>query len=125
MNCLEIALSLNSNISKYRADELALEIMQLPEINLKNLIHDVATALCHIGQWRESGIGYSQEVSNVISKWIEANFVEQQIFVDELIDLLYELTSKESDEMILRLVHKVENKNLKESLFDALAYKGS
>ena len=125
MNPLEIALNLNRDISESRANELALEIMDLPQINSKNVVIDVVTALCNIGQWRKSGVGYSEEISNVISQWIEANFIENQVYSDNLVDLISELTSSESSEMVLRLVRKVENENLKESLFDAYAYKGT
>ena len=125
MNPIEIALKLDFDLTEDEANELASKIMQSKDIDRPAIVRDVATALWNIAQWRYSGVGFSKEVSNVISKWVENNFSENEAYVDRLIDVIYELNSNESDDMVRRLYQLTENDNLKGNLLEALAYKGT
>jgi len=123
MRSLEIALNLDSSITEEESNQLAKTIIESKSSIDVNLINDIALALCNIGSYRYSGNGYSIEVSDLISLWIENNFKQNEIYTDIMIELIYELTSKESDDMVRRLMSK--NVNIQGVLLEAFSYKGT
>ena len=125
MELLEIALNLNSDVTEAESNKLALAIINSEHAERKESVLEIATALWNIGQYRISGSGFSHEVSDVITLWIEKFFAENESYTDKLVDLIYELTSEKSKQLPLRLEKKVNNERLKASLVQAFCYMGT
>ena len=125
MNPLEEALNLDASITEEVGNILATKIMELDCALINEQVYDVATGLWNIGQYRYSGVGFSSEVSDVIAFWIERNFDENATYVERLIDVIYELTSSGSDNIVRNLIQKTANENIKGCLVEAYAYKGT
>lgn len=122
---LEQGLNLKVDISEEDGNALALEIIRSEHSNRKESVSNIAFALYNIGQYRLTGAGFSEEASDEISDWIEKYFDESDASSDKLADILYELTSKRSDELVQKLYSKTKNEYLRATLFNALSYKGS
>jgi len=88
MRSLEIALNLDSSITEEESNQLAKTIIESKSSIDVNLINDIALALCNIGSYRYSGNGYSIEVSDLISLWIENNFKQNEIYTDIMIEFM-------------------------------------
>ena len=125
MSPLEEALKLAGSVSEEEGDMLADKIMQSECASNQDQVHDVANALWNIGQHRYSGVGFSKPISDTISSWLEEYFDENAPCVDRMIDVVYELTSEQSDEMVRRLIQKTKAENIKGCLLEAFAYKGT
>jgi len=125
MDLLEQALNLDTSITEDEGNLLAEKIMQLDCAFKKEQVYDVATALWNIGQHRYSGVGFSSEVSDIIALWVERNFDENTSYTDRMIDVIYELTSSNSDIVVRNLIKRTKNENIKEGLIEAFAYKGT
>ncbi|OZG73803.1 hypothetical protein BTA51_08315 [Hahella sp. CCB-MM4] len=125
MNSLEIGLNLDSEISETDSNTLACEIIQSNQSETEETITNIAFALYNIAQYRTSGVGYSEMASDLISDWIERVFDEDKKSSEKLADIVFELTSKKSDELVKRLYQKTNDKYLKATLLEALSYKGT
>ena len=123
MESLTTALNLNTDTTEEEVNRLALAIMESEYAKKKESVLEIATALLNIGQYRISGNGFSDNVSDIIASWIEKYFKENEIYTDKLVDVIYELTSKKSDELPMKLMDKVKDENLKRCLLDAFCYK--
>ncbi|WP_153006730.1 hypothetical protein [Aeromonas schubertii] len=100
MSPLEEALKLERSITEEEGNNLAERILNSECSSKKELVYDVATALWNIGQHRYSGEGFSKNVSDMISHWLEKYFDENVPHVNRMIDVIYELTSEYSDEVV-------------------------
>ena len=125
MEPVKIALNLDEGITEEEGNILAANIMCSDLVKGKGSVMKVAISLWNIGQHRISGVGFSSEVSDTISDWVEKYFDENEKYSDKLIDVIYELTSIRSDEMTRMLLNQVKNENLKGCLLEAYSYKGT
>jgi len=122
---LKTALNLNADITEEEGNKLALAVMNSEQVRQKESVLEVATALYNVGQYRITGCGFSPEVSDIIALWVEKYFTENKIYTDKLVDLICELTSEKSKQLPLRLIEKVNDKQLKASLLQAFCYMGT
>lgn len=125
MEALDIALSLSSDISEEEGNRLAIEIIRAEGERRESVVPDVAVALLNLSQYRCSGCGFSREASDAIAIWILEHFDESRDYTDKLIDLIHELTSEKSDDLVRELCRTVESENLKDCLLEAFSYKGT
>ncbi|WP_413665361.1 hypothetical protein ACG1BZ_09280 [Microbulbifer sp. CNSA002] len=100
MDPLEQGLNLKDDISEEDGNILALEIIRSEHSNHSGSVSNIVFALYNIGQYRLTGAGYSEEASDEITDWIEKHFDRNDASSDKLAELLFELTSKKSDELV-------------------------
>ena len=121
----EIA-SLKIDLTKEAGNILALEMLKDPNFHAPENTKIIAEALINIGNYRIDGSGFSDEVSDQYSKWIEDIFSESDLeTAHKLADAMFELPSKNAIAVAQRLHSKVINESLKASLLDAICYASS
>jgi len=125
MNPLDQGLNLNSDISEDDGNNLARAIIKSNRSISEDSVTNIAFALYNIAQYRTSGNGFSEVVSDEISDWVESVFDEKKQSAEKLADIVFELTSKKSDELVKRLYQNTTNEYLKATLLEALSYKGT
>jgi len=125
MNPLDQGLNLNSDISEEDGNNLARAIIKSNHSISEDSVSNIAFALYNIAQYRTSGNGFSEVVSDEISDWVESVFDEKKQSAEKLADIVFELTSKKSDELVKRLYQNTTNEYLKATLLEALSYKGT
>ncbi|WP_445360386.1 hypothetical protein ACJJIL_23480 (plasmid) [Microbulbifer sp. EKSA005] len=123
---LELAFNLKKDVSAEEADKLASIIIESEKTSNKQRAYEAAVALCNIGGCRTEGLGYSEEVSDIVASWVNDVFDESNIeFCHRLAEVLCELTSSKAKEITLNLYHKANNPNVKEQLIEAYMYGGT
>jgi hypothetical protein len=124
MNPLDRGLNLNCDISEDDGNILASAIIKYNHAKSEDCVTNIAFALYNISQYRTSGVGFSEEVSDEISGWIESVFNEEHKSAEKLADIVFELTSKKSNELVKRLYQTTTNEYLKATLLEVQSYKG-